>query len=52
MRCKSMSESDKNMKGTTTVGFACKDGIIIATKKRADGISALMTVEAYLSTFA
>ena len=30
-----MSESDKNMKGTTTVGFACKDGIIIATEKRA-----------------
>lgn len=30
-----MPESDKNMKGTTTVGFACKDGIIIATEKRA-----------------
>lgn len=30
-----MPETDKNMKGTTTVGFACKDGIIIATEKRA-----------------
>ena len=29
------SESDKNMKGTTTVGFACKDGVVLGTETRA-----------------
>ncbi|MBE6493151.1 MAG: archaeal proteasome endopeptidase complex subunit beta [Methanosphaera stadtmanae] len=29
------SESDKNMKGTTTVGFTCKDGVVLATETRA-----------------
>ena len=30
-----MSDSEKNFKGTTTVGFACKDGVVLATEKRA-----------------
>lgn len=30
-----MNQSDKNMKGTTTVGFVCKDGVVFATETRA-----------------
>lgn len=30
-----MTNNDKNMKGTTTVGFVCKDGVVLATEKRA-----------------
>lgn len=30
-----MTDSEKNFKGTTTVGFACKDGVVLATEKRA-----------------
>lgn len=30
-----MTDNDKNMKGTTTVGFVCKDGVVLATEKRA-----------------
>lgn len=30
-----MNQSDKDIKGTTTVGLACKDGIVLATEKRA-----------------
>lgn len=30
-----MNNDDKNFKGTTTVGFACKDGVVLATEKRA-----------------
>ena len=30
-----MNQSDKDIKGTTTVGFACKDGVVLATETRA-----------------
>ena len=30
-----MNDTDKNFKGTTTVGFVCKDGVVIATETRA-----------------
>ncbi|MDE4078244.1 archaeal proteasome endopeptidase complex subunit beta [Candidatus Methanosphaera massiliense] len=30
-----MNDTDKNMKGTTTVGFVCKDGVVLATETRA-----------------
>ncbi len=30
-----MDQTDKDIKGTTTVGFACTDGVVLATEKRA-----------------
>lgn len=30
-----MENTEKNFKGTTTVGFVCKDGVVIATETRA-----------------
>ncbi|OED30247.1 archaeal proteasome endopeptidase complex subunit beta [Methanosphaera sp. WGK6] len=30
-----MNQSDKDVKGTTTVGFVCKDGVVLATETRA-----------------
>ncbi len=30
-----MNQTDKNVEGTTTLGFVCKDGVVLATETRA-----------------
>ena len=35
-----MKPTDKDVKGTTTVGFVCKDGVVLATDQLDDKIGA------------